>query len=267
MTGDIFDFQQGAIPLLISIPHLGTQIPADIRSQLNDVADDVADTDWHLDQLYDFAARAGASMLGARYSRYVIDLNRPASGESLYPGQTTTGLYPTETFRGEPLYCSGAGPEQADAQHRLQRYWKPYHAKLREELDRLKAEFGTVLLWEAHSIASVLPRLFEGKLPDLNIGTNSGGSCDPSVLDAITATLGAQPYTWITNGRFKGGYITRAYGNPEQGVHSVQLEMCQSTYMNEARPFAYRPDLAERVQPVVEGMVMAALDATRNIGR
>ncbi|SAL73408.1 N-formylglutamate amidohydrolase [Caballeronia arvi] len=266
MTGDVFHFQRGSIPLLISIPHLGTTIPADIRAQLTDAADDVADTDWHLDTLYAFAARAGASVLGARVSRYVVDLNRPASGESLYPGQTTTGLYPTETFRGAPLYRNGRGPESADAQHRLDTYWKPYHAKLREELDRLKAEFGAVLLWEAHSIASVLPRLFEGKLPDLNIGTNSGASCDSAVLDAITATLGDQPYTWIANGRFKGGYITRAYGQPERGIHAVQLEMCQSTYMNEAAPFAYRDDLAGQVQPVVERMVGAAVEAVRLIG-
>jgi N-formylglutamate deformylase len=264
VTGDVFHFQQGNIPLLISIPHLGTHIPADIRDQLTDAANDVADTDWHLDRLYEFAIRAGASMLGARHSRYVVDLNRPASGESLYPGQTTTGLYPTETFRGEPLYRNGSGPDKAEAQYRLETYWKPYHAKLREELDRLKAQFGAVLLWEAHSIASVLPRLFEGKLPDLNIGTNSGLSCDPAVLDAITARLDDQPYPWIANGRFKGGYITRAYGQPEQGVHAVQLEMCQSTYMDETSPFGYRVDLAESVQPVMEKMVMAALGSVRN---
>ena len=267
MTGDVFHFQQGSIPLLISIPHLGTEIPADIRAQLTDAADDVADTDWHLDTLYAFAQRAGASVLGARYSRYVVDLNRPASGESLYPGQTTTGLYPTETFRGASLYRNGSGPDSSDAQHRLDTYWKPYHSKLREELDRLKAEFGAVLLWEAHSIASVLPRLFEGKLPDLNVGTNSGASCDPAVLDGIVATLEDQPYTWIANGRFKGGYITRAYGQPEQGVHAVQLEMCQSTYMNETAPFAYRPELAEKVQPVVERMVMGAFEGVRSINR
>jgi N-formylglutamate deformylase len=263
VTGDVFDFQRGSIPLLISIPHLGTHIPADVRTQLTDAAEDVADTDWHLDRLYDFAARAGASVLGARYSRYVVDLNRPASGESLYPGQTTTGLYPTETFRGEPLYRNGSGPDEAEARHRLDTFWTPYHAKLREEIARLKAEFGAVLLWEAHSIASVLPRLFEGKLPDLNIGTNSGASCDPAVLDAITATLDDQPFRWIANGRFKGGYITREYGQPEQGVHAVQLEMCQSTYMDETAPFGYRPDLAQKVQPVVEKMVMAALGVVR----
>jgi N-formylglutamate deformylase len=263
VTGDVFHFQRGSIPLLISIPHLGTHIPADIRNQLTDAAEEVADTDWHLDRLYDFAARAGASVLGARYSRYVVDLNRPASGESLYPGQTTTGLYPTETFRGEPLYRNGSGPDDEEARYRLETFWTPYHTRLREEIARLKAEFGAVLLWEAHSIASVLPRLFEGKLPDLNIGTNSGASCDPAVLDAMTATLGDQPYTWIANGRFKGGYITREYGQPEQGVHAVQLEMCQSTYMDERAPFGYRPDLAEKVQPVVERMVMAALGVVR----
>jgi N-formylglutamate deformylase len=262
VTDEVFRFQQGSIPLLVSIPHLGTAIPADIRAQLTDESEEVADTDWHLDRLYDFAARAGASVLGARYSRYVIDLNRPANGESLYPGQTTTGLCPTEGFRGEPLYRDGA-PNDAEVQRRLELYWQPYHAQLRAELDRLAAQFGAVLLWEAHSIASVLPRLFDGKLPDLNIGTNSGASCDASVLDAITATLGNQPFTWIANGRFKGGYITRAYGEPARGVHAVQLEMCQSTYMDEEAPFAYRENRAEKVTPVVERMVMAALEAVR----
>lgn len=267
MTDANFRFQQGRLPLLISIPHLGTAIPPDVRRQLTDIADLVADTDWHLDRLYDFAVGMGASVLGARFSRYAIDLNRPSSGESLYPGQTTTGLCPTETFRGEPLYSSGGAPDAAEVARRLAAYWHPYHAKLREELDRLRAEFGTVLLWEAHSIASVLPRLFEGKLPDLNIGTNSGKSCDARILEAITGTLDDQPFTWVANGRFKGGYITRAYGQPEHGVNAVQLEMCQSTYMNESAPFDYRPDLAERVQPVVERMVSAALQATRELPR
>lgn len=252
---------------MISIPHLGTEIPSDILGQMTDIAGVTADTDWHLDLLYDFAANMGASVLGARFSRYVVDLNRPASGESLYPGQTTTGLCPSETFRGEPLYPDGGAPDAAEVERRLKAYWHPYHAKLRQELDRLKARFGHVLLWEAHSIASVLPRLFEGKLPDLNIGTNSGNSCDARVLDALTAALPAQRFTWVANGRFKGGHITRAYGQPSQGVHAVQLEMCQSTYMNETAPFAYRPDLAMRVRPVVEHMVSAALRAVRALSQ
>lgn len=267
MSDTGFHFHQGGVPLLISIPHLGTEIPTAVRTQLTDIAGVVADTDWHLDRLYGFAAAMGASVLGARFSRYVIDLNRPSTGESLYPGQTTTGLCPTETFRGEPLYPNDGAPDSSEVERRLNAYWQPYHAKLRQELDRLKAQFGSVLLWEAHSIASVLPRLFEGKLPDLNVGTNSGGSCDARVLDAITSSLNDQPFTWVANGRFKGGYITRAYGQPEQGVHAVQLEMCQSIYMNEQAPFEYRPDLAAQVEPVVEGMVSAALEVVRTLPR
>lgn len=267
MSDTGFHFHQGSIPLLISIPHLGTEIPTDVRAQQTDIAGVTADTDWHLDRLYGFAADMGASALGARFSRYVIDLNRPSTGESLYPGQTTTGLCPTETFRGEPLYPDQGALDSTEVQRRLNAYWHPYHAKLRSELDRLKAQFGNVLLWEAHSIASVLPRLFDGKLPDLNIGTNSGNSCDAQVLGAITASLRDQPFTWVANGRFKGGYITRAYGQPADGVHAVQLEMCQSTYMNETAPFDYRQDLAAKVGPVVERMVTAALEVVRSLGR
>jgi N-formylglutamate deformylase len=262
---NMFRFQQGRVPLLISIPHLGTEIPSEIKRQMTDVALQVADTDWHLDRLYEFASEMGASLLGARFSRYVIDLNRSASGESLYPGQTTTGLCPTETFRGEPLYHDRTGPGPEVVEERLGRYWQPYHDKLREELERMKAEFGTVLLWEAHSIASVLPRLFEGKLPDLNIGTNAGASCDATILEAIMGSLRTQPFTWIANGRFKGGYITRAYGKPETGVNAVQLEMCQSTYMDEGAPFGFKSDLADGVRPVVQTIVDAALQATRNL--
>jgi N-formylglutamate deformylase len=263
----VFDLKVGTLPLLISIPHLGRIIPDELLAGYTDVARTVADTDWHLDQLYGFAAQTGATVLSARVSRYVIDLNRPPSGESLYPGQTTTGLCPTETFRGEPLYVEGKTPSPEAIAERLRAFHAPYHARLRETLDVLKAEFGQVLLWEAHSIASVLPRLFEGKLPDLNLGTNAGRSCAPQILDAVTATLGSQPYTWVANGRFKGGYITREFGRPEEGVHAIQLEMCQSTYMEESAPFAYRPDLAARVKPVVERMLIAALNATRRLAR
>ena len=266
MTADAFHFQQGRIPLLISIPHLGTEIPADVRSQLTDAASETADTDWHLDRLYDFALRAGASMLGARYSRYVIDLNRPASGESLYPGQTTTGLCPTETFRGVPLYREGGGPQPHEVQRRLEAYWKPYHAKLREELDRLRAQFGAVLLWEAHSIASVLPRLFDDKLPDLNIGTQDGRTADASIQARVESAAKASGLTWVANGRFKGGYITRHFGAPKDGVHAVQLEMCQSAYMNESAPFDFVDERAGKVEAVLRDMLRGALDAVKAIG-
>lgn len=267
-TSDIYDFQRGNAPLLISIPHLGSQLPDAQRARMTEAGLRSGDTDWHLDTLYGWARALGASVLGARYSRYVVDLNRPSDDASLYPGQTKTGLCPTHTFRGEPIYRDGAEPDEAERARRLDSYWRPYHDKLRLEIERIRAEHGAVLLWEAHSIASVLPRLFEGKLPDLNIGTADGASCAPDVLDAIRQRLeGAAPYTWAVNGRFKGGHITRHYGRPGDEVHAVQLEMCQSTYMDETYPYAYRPELAARVTPVVEGMVGAALERISARGR
>ncbi|MDR5760900.1 N-formylglutamate deformylase [Caballeronia sp. LZ035] len=258
---DLFSLERGDAPLLISIPHLGTQIPDSLRSQYTDVALTVADTDWHLDRLYSFARALGATILGARLSRYVIDLNRPPSDESLYPGQTTTGLCPDLTFRGEPVYREGCVPDAAEKQRRVAAYWQPYHDTLRAELKRLRERHANVLLWEAHSIASVLPRLFDDKLPDLNIGTQDGRTAAASVQQEVERAAAAGPFTWIANGRFKGGYITRHFGAPQDGVHAVQLEMCQSTYMNEAAPFEYRPEVAQQVEPVVESMVSGALRA------
>lgn len=259
---DIYHFSRGTAPLLISIPHLGSQLPDAQRVRMTAAGQQSGDTDWHLDTLYRFADALGASVLGARYSRYVVDLNRPPNDASLYPGQTKTGLCPTHTFRGEALYLNHAALTDAEREHRLQTYWQPYHAKLREELDRIRAEHGTVLLWEAHSIASVLPRLFDGKLPDLNLGTADGASCAPDILDAITERLPGCGFTSAVNGRFKGGYITRHYGSPAEDIHAVQLEMCQSTYMDESYPYGYRPETAAKVIPVVEGMVRAALART-----
>ncbi|KQP49383.1 N-formylglutamate deformylase [Pseudorhodoferax sp. Leaf274] len=261
MQEPVFHLQQGRIPLLVSIPHLGTALPDEVGASLAPVAASLRDTDWHLDRLYAFAQDMGASVLGARVSRYVIDLNRPPGGESLYPGQTTTGLCPTETFRGEPLYLPGQAPDAAEIARRRTTYWQPYHDALRAELDRLRALHGQVLLWEAHSIATVLPRLFEGVLPDLNFGTNDGQTCAPEIagaaLDAVRDS--ATPFSHVLNGRFKGGYITRHYGQPQAGVHAIQLEMCQHLYMDEEPPFAYLPDTAARVQPVLAAMLSNAL--------
>lgn len=258
----IHDLHLGTAPLLISIPHLGTHLPDDLRAGFSDEALNVSDTDWHLDRLYAFARALGASVLGARVSRYVIDLNRPPNGESLYPGQTTTGLCPTETFKGVSLYRPGMEPDEAETARRVQTYWRPYHQALSDELARLKARHGQVLLWEAHSIASVLPRLFEGKLPDLNFGTNAGHSCHPELLDAVLEPLQSardSSLSHVVNARFKGGYITRHYGQPDQGVSAIQLEMCQSLYMNETAPFDFRGDLASRVEPQLEALLQAAL--------
>jgi len=260
---DLYTLERGTAPLLISIPHLGTQIPDELRGQYTDAALTVADTDWHLDRLYAFAKELGATILGARVSRYVIDLNRPPNDESLYPGQTTTSLCPTETFRGEPLYRDGCIPDAAERQRRVATYWQPYHDTLRAELQRLHAQHTNVLLWEAHSIASVLPRLFDSKLPDLNLGTQDGRTAASIVQARAESAAASSGYTWVANGRFKGGYITRHFGAPHDGVHAIQLEMCQSTYMSETAPFDYVPSLAARVEPVLRQMVGGALEAVK----
>jgi len=259
-----YHFNAGRIPLLVSMPHVGTDIPDDIAATMTPAATEKADTDWHLVQLYSFLQALGASTLSARWSRYVIDLNRPPENTNLYPGQDTTGLCPLDTFHREPLYLPGQQPSEAEVQRRLATYWQPYHTQLQEELDRLLAEHGKVVLWDAHSIASVVPRFFEGKLPDLNFGTASGASCDPALTATISDLANAHGgFTVAVNGRFKGGHITRCYGKPEQGVHAIQLEMCQSTYMDEEPPFGYRDDLAAQVQPLLRQLVQAAADWTR----
>jgi N-formylglutamate deformylase len=259
---DLYTLERGDGPLLLSIPHLGTIIPDDLRDRYTDIALTVADTDWHLDRLYAFAQQLGATILGARMSRYVIDLNRPSSDESLYPGQTTTGLCPDLTFRGEPVYREGCVPDAAEKKRRVAKYWKPYHDRIVVELARLRERHANVLLWEAHSIASVLPRLFEGKLPDLNIGTQDGRTAAAPVQEAVLRAAASGPFTYIANGRFKGGFITRHFGAPHDGVHAVQLEMCQSTYMSEDAPFDYLPGKAGQVEAVVRGIVSGALKAT-----
>ena len=259
-----FRFKAGVTPLLVSMPHVGTDIPDAIAATMTPVALTRADTDWHLEQLYAFVEDMGASTLAARWSRYVIDVNRPPEDTNLYPGLDTTGLCPVDTFGRERLYQPGRAPSEGEIQRRLQRYWQPYHQQLRAELDRLLALHGRVLLWDAHSIASVVPRFFEGRLPDLNIGTAHGTSCSPALERAVLNVAREQPQcTVAVNGRFKGGYITRHYGQPHAGVHAIQLEMCQSLYMHEAAPFDYRPDHAARVQPVLHDCLQAALDWVR----
>ena len=254
-----YTLHTGTLPLLISIPHMGTLQPPEFASQMTDTAAITQDTDWQLDRLYAFALSQGASVLQAHVSRYVIDLNRPPGGESLYPGQTTTGLCPVETFQGAPLYAPGAEPNAAEQDRRLQGYWMPYHRALVAELERLKAAHSAVLLWDAHSIASVLPRLFDGQLPDLNLGTNSGQSCSSAVIDRVAAVAKDSAFSHVVNGRFKGGYITRHYGQPAQNVHAIQLEMSQCLYMDEAAPFSYLEYKATSVQPLLQAMLQAAL--------
>lgn len=262
MEQDVFALTRGTAPLLVSIPHAGTLIPHALERRMTPAALQRADVDWHLPHLYEFVHALGATVIAAHYARHVIDLNRPPQDESLYPGQDVTGLLPMDTFRKEPLYLPGEAPGEAERDERRERYWRPYHDALRAELDRLRERHGRVLLWDAHSICSVLPRFFEGRLPDLNLGTADGRACAAAVQAAAEAPMKAQGgYTHVSNGRFKGGWITRHYGAPQQGVHAIQLELCQCTYMDEIAPFAYRTDLAARIQPLLQRMVASAVQA------
>ena len=231
-----FHFKPGTQPLLLSMPHVGTDVPDAVDVRFAPCAAARADTDRHLDRLYAFAEELGVSLLSARWSRYLIDLNRPPEDSSLYPGRDTTGLCPVDTFARERLYLPGQEPGTDEIRERLARYWQPYHRQLQEELARLRALHGQVVLWDAHSIASRVPRFFEGRLPDLNFGSADGRSCAPALQDGLRDVLqrslagmaqAREPFTFVFNGRFKGGHITRAYGRPEQGVHAIQLEMCQ----------------------------------------
>ncbi|HEV7912530.1 MAG TPA: N-formylglutamate deformylase [Albitalea sp.] len=262
MAPDACTLTEGTIPLLVSFPHAGTHIPPSIARRMTPAGLLRADTDWHLPQLYDFVGTMGASTLVPLHSRYVIDLNRPPEDSNLYPGQDTTGLVPTDSFAKQPLYLPGEEPDAAEVAERRELYWKPYHDALEAELERLRAAHGVAVLWDAHSIASVVPRFFEGRLTDLNLGTADGHSCAPTVQAAAEAVLRAQrEFSHVTNGRFKGGYITRHYGRPQARVHALQMEMCHATYMDEPAPFGFRPDLAARVQPLLQDMLAAIVEA------
>lgn len=256
---DVFALHRGTAPLLISLPHDGSEIPDVLAARMTPEARQAPDTDWFVSRLYAFGHALGASLLIPRYSRYVIDLNRPPDDVSLYPGQNTTGLCPTVRFSGDPVYLPGEEPDADETARRVETYWRPYHDALRGELERLRARHARVLLWEGHSIRGELPFLFDGRLPDLNLGTASGASCDAAVQARIATALRAQnAYDWVVNGRFKGGYITRRYGDPSQGVDAVQLEIAQRIYMDE-RTGRWRDDLAVAAGDAIRGLVTAAL--------
>lgn len=257
---DIVSLQRGRSPLIVSCPHDGSHIPDAMAARMTPRARLAPDTDWHISRLYDFARdELGASLLVPSHSRYVVDLNRPPDGVALYPGRRETGLVPTIRFDGEPVYLDGQEPDADEIRDRVDRYWRPYHEALAAEIARVHAEHGRVVLWEAHSIRSVVPMFFDGRLPDLNLGTADGASVGPGLAARLRAVLDAQSgHTHVTNGRFKGGYITRHYADPARGIDAVQLEMAQSCYMDEDR-FAWREDLAARVQPVLRALLAAAL--------
>jgi N-formylglutamate deformylase len=259
-----FTLQQGSVALLVSLPHTGTEIPGELRDAFVPRVLDLEDTDWHLQRLYDFLPALGASVLAPRYSRYVIDLNRPPDDAPMYPGASNTELCPTRFFTGDALYPEGHAVSVEERARRREAYWQPYHAALQAELLRLGALHGYALLWDAHSIRSQIPWLFQGTLPGLNLGTADGASADASIAQTLTGLCTAAPeFSHVLNGRFKGGYITRRYGAPQLKVHAVQLEMCQYLYMQETLPFAYDEARARKIQPLLASMLTGALAACK----
>jgi N-formylglutamate deformylase len=256
---DTFTLHRGTAPLFVSLPHDGTELPDAIADRLTPSARRVPDTDWHVSRLYAFARELGASMIIPRYSRYVIDLNRPPDNASLYPGQNTTGLCPIVQFSGEPIYKAGAEPSNTEISERIETYWRPYHEALAAELARIRAVHGRVVLWEGHSIRSVVPFLFEGELPDFNLGTSGGASCSAALQSRLESVLtAAREHTHVVNGRFKGGYITRHYGEPSQDIEAVQLELTQLNYMDE-HTFEYLDEIAAKTQRVLRALLDACL--------
>ena len=229
---DFLDIYRGEAPLVIGLPHTGTDIPANLENRFVSAWLARRDADWWVDRLYAFAADLGATLVRTRISRSVIDVNRDPSGKSLYPGMTTTGLCPTETFDGEPLYA-GEVPDDAEIARRRELYFEPYHVALSAELDRLRVKHGRVVLYDAHSIISHVPRLFDGELPQFNIGTDGGTTCDPALEAAVVAAAAATGRSHVLNGRFRGGWTTRHYGRPAEGYHAIQMELAMRGYLTE----------------------------------
>lgn len=259
-----YHFYRGNSPILISMPHAGTGIPEDIKRRLTPEAALLPDVDWHLPILYDMAKELDISVISAEYARYVIDLNRSPENTSLYPGQDVTSLCPIDTFAKSAIYLDGEQPDESEIKTRIEQYWRPYHQKLANELQRIQAIHGVAILWDAHSIASHVPRFFSGKLPDLNFGTADSSSCDISLQEALSSTMRksihAKAYSNVFNGRFKGGYITRHYGVPNMNKHALQLEMSQCIYMEEKPPYKYDAELAMKVKPLLGDLLETCLN-------
>jgi len=265
---DWLHVREGSAPLLLSFPHSGTDIPESLRHGLISPFLATCDADWWVDRLYDFGAQLGATIVRTSLSRTLIDLNRDPSGQSLYPGQATTGLCPVTTFDGIPLYAPGSEPDAAAIAYRRAAFFAPYHAALSAQLTRLQRDHPHVVLYDCHSIRSQVPRLFTGELPQFNLGTNSGASCAPQLRDAIAALCAASGESHVVDGRFKGGYITRHYGQPAANVHALQMELACRGYLLEPAggltaenwPAPFDPARAERLRATLRRVLGACLE-------
>ncbi len=262
---EVFSFAAGNSPLLISIPHDGRALVPGQAERMTKTGQAIPDTDWFVRELYSFAEDIGASVVAANYSRYVVDLNRPADDTALYEGQVSTGVCPLKTFSGDDIYVEGETISVDEQQNRIEQYWRPYHEKISSTLDTLKDEHGVALLWDAHSIASEVPLLFPGVLTDLNIGTNGGKSCAIPLESAVMSIAEASDYSAVLNGRFRGGFITRNYGDPDNGTNAIQLELSQRRYMDEKK-LSYDAAPAVRVGSTIKSMLTAFVEAALNKG-
>ena len=259
---DTCSFHTGSTPLLISVPHDGRLLPESIERRMTPAGSDIADTDWHVAKLYEFVHELDASILVADYSRYVVDLNRPPDDAALYEGQISTGICPSMSFAGEYLYEDMGVVAAEDIRERVDAYWLPYHSLIESKLTALRDQYGYAMLWDAHSIPSLVPRLFDGELPVLNIGTNNGDSCSAIIAEQVFEIATLSDYSAVINGRFKGGYITRHHGDPRNNVHAIQLEIAQRAYMDEASR-EYDDVKAGKLFVVLRAMLERFLVATK----
>ncbi|WDI30689.1 N-formylglutamate deformylase [Hyphococcus flavus] len=255
---------KGESPLVFGQPHSGLFIPPEIESRLNEAGRAKLDTDWHVDRLYD-GLIDDVTVVKAEFHRYVIDANRDPSGKSLYPGQNTTGLTPLVTFDDEPIWADAPTAEEIEARRKT--YHAAYHNALSDEIERIKSLHGFAILYDCHSIRSHLPFLFEGRLPDLNIGDNNGATCAAEITNAVESVCRAQDqYSYVVNGRFRGGWTTRHYGKPDKNVHAIQMEIAQHCYLeSETPPFAYSNDKAAALRIVLKNILEAAIDAAKRL--
>ncbi len=253
----LFDQYAGSSPVLISVPHAGVGLPQALKERMTDCARMLPDTDWHVEKLYDFAPELDVTLIKANLSRYVIDLNRDPSGESLYPGASVTELCPLTTFDNQSIYKQGQEPDLAEIRERIFYYHQPYHALLKAEIERIRSLHGFCIVFEAHSIRSRVSRFFEGQLPDLNWGSNDGVTCSAKITQALESYfhLASTRFSSVTNGRFKGGFITRNYGRPIEGIHGVQLEIAQCAYMDERPPYQWDTDLSSELKSYLHGLI------------
>lgn len=261
---DVYSFSKGSTPLLISIPHDGRSLMPGQAERMTDVAKVLPDTDWFVRDLYEFSTTLGANIVAANFSRYVVDLNRPADDAAPYANQISTGLCPSQTFAGENLYLPGEFVSANEQATRMREYWQPYHDKISDTLKQLKQRHGYALLWDAHSIASEVPRLFSGVLTDINVGTNGNKSCAATCAQAVMGAIDNSAYASVLNGRFQGGYITRHFGTPDENVHAIQLELSQRCYMDEKR-IRYDESSAQDVAETIKRMLQAFVASAKNI--